>query len=220
MDSWLRPILARKPTSTIALSTEQLPGCIEDDNNENDEGIARIRSSSRISTYNTVRTPSTPADLASDTFPHFRQPEVVWIKPSVDQMVEVLKVIMMTRGCMDPVPVEYNSTILHILEAYYDLQTQLQSTDKAIKIIKQSRENDINEFEVMADQWQHKELDYQSEVKRLEVLLSKTPGGMESVMMARSSSVISGSEKASEIIRQGIGTIKNRNAAHSQDLGL
>lgn len=134
-------------------------------------------------------------------------------------MVEVLKVVMMTQSSMDPVPIEYNSTILHVLEAYYDLRMQLQSTIEAIVVLNQSHGNDIKEFEGMADQWHKKEKDYQVEIKRLEVLLSKTPGGLESVMMARSTSVVSGSKKASEIIRKGIGTIKHRNASQSQDTG-
>jgi len=151
-------------------------------------------------------------------------------------MVEMLKVVMMNQSSMEPVPIQYNSCILHVLEGYYDLRIQLQyvhsiflwprrswhlryaqlirilrSKDEAIELLKQTHTRNIHDFEELASAWHLKEKDYQVEVKRLEVLLSKT-GGLESVSMARSDSVIHGSKKASEIIKSGIGTIKQRNA--------
>jgi hypothetical protein len=136
-------------------------------------------------------------------------------------MVEALKVVMMNQSSMEPVPIQYNSTILHILEAYYDLRMELQSRDESIEALKQSHTKDIRDFEDMTTGWHSKEKDYRAEVKRLEVLLSKTEGGMESMVLARSNSLIHGLKRASETIKQGIGTVKERNAAYSRrDPGL
>jgi hypothetical protein len=126
-------------------------------------------------------------------------------------MAEMLKVVMMSQSSMDPVPIQYNSCILHVLEAYNDLRVQMLTKDEALKILKQNHARDIKDFEELANSWQIKEKDYQVEVKRLEVLLSKTEGGMEMVSLARSNSSIHGSQKAAETIRKGIGSIKDRN---------
>jgi hypothetical protein len=127
-------------------------------------------------------------------------------------MVETLKVVMMDQSSLDPVPVEYNSCILHVLEAYHDLQVQLQQKDEEMRLLKKSHARDIDDFYEMAKGWAEKENDYQKEMKRLEVLLSNTKGGMETVSMARTQSLVHGSERASDGISRGIGTIKERNA--------
>jgi hypothetical protein len=164
--------------------------------------------------------PATPPIPAPGTFPNLRNPDNVYHKPSGDQLAEMLKVVMMNQSTMDPVPVQYNSTILHVLEAYQDLRMQLIAKEEEIEVLKRSHTKDIKDFEELAAAWHQKEIDYKVEVKKLEVLLSKTEGGMESVAMARSRSVIHGVEKASDTIKRGIGTIKARNAArNSQDAG-
>jgi hypothetical protein len=140
-----------------------------------------------------------------------RIPDNIYHKPSSDEMAEMLKVVMMSQSSMDPVPIQYNSCILHVLEAYNDLRVQMLTKDEALKILKQNHARDIKDFEELANSWQMKEKDYQVEVKRLEVLLSKTEGGMEMVSLARSNSSIHGSQKAAETIRKGIGSIKDRN---------
>lgn len=110
---------------------------------------------------------------------------------------------------------------MHVLESYHDLKLQIQQKDESIEVLKRSHEKDIKEFEDMATGWQMKEKDYQQEVKRLEIMLSKTPKGMESMTLARADSVIYGSKKASSSLSEGIGTIKKRNATKSkQETGL
>jgi hypothetical protein len=111
--------------------------------------------------------------------------------------------------------------ILHVLESYHDLKVQIQLRGEALEALKRNHAKDLRAFEDMAAGWQTKEKDYQQEVKRLEIMLSKTPQGMESMTLARASSVIYGSKKASSSINEGIGTIKQRNAGKSQqDTGL
>lgn len=67
-------------------------------------------------------------------------------------MAETLKVIMMTRNSMDPVPVEYNTCILHVLESYNDLQEMLAVKEGEIEEIKGRHTKDIREFDGMAEQ--------------------------------------------------------------------
>ncbi len=130
-------------------------------------------------------------------------------------MAEMLKVAMMNQSSMDPVPIEYNTCVLHVLEVYQDLRQQLNTTQQMIEELKQSHAKDIKEFEALATQWENKERDYKTEIKRLEVILSKIEGGMETVSMARSNSAIHGTQRASETIRRGICTIKERNTARN-----
>jgi hypothetical protein len=75
--------------------------------------------------------------------------------------------------------VEYNACILHVLEAYQDLREQLNSQQDVIEELKRGHTKDIKEFEALANRWEIKERDYKAELKKLEVLLAKTDGGME-----------------------------------------
>jgi hypothetical protein len=66
-------------------------------------------------------------------------------------MAESLKVVMMTRNLMNPVPVEYNTCILHVLEAYHDLQEQLDARDREIEELKLGYTRDVRDFENLAE---------------------------------------------------------------------
>jgi hypothetical protein len=126
-------------------------------------------------------------------------------------MAETLKVVMMNQSSVDPVPIIYNSCILHVLEAYHDLRVELTKKEVFIEDLKLCHAKDIKDFEALASQWEVKEKDYKTELKNLEVLLSRTEGGMEKVTLARSSSAVHGSGTAAETIGRGINTIKQRN---------
>jgi len=103
-------------------------------------------------------------------------------------MAETLQVIMMNQSTMDSLPIEYNACILHVLEAYYDMRQLLNAQQDTIEELKQSHTKNVNDFEALATRWELKEGDYKTELKKLEVLLSKTQGGMEEVALARSKS--------------------------------
>ena len=111
---------------------------------------------------------------------------------------------------------EYNSCILHVLEVYQDMRLQLNMKDQAIEDLKVSHIRDIKDFEDLVVRWEMKEADYKAELKRLEVLLSKTAGGLESVTMARSNSAIHGSRRVAETISLDLDSIKERNAARNR----
>ncbi|CAD6456634.1 07dfcb61-dfbb-4004-bee6-acf7b4e9139d [Sclerotinia trifoliorum] len=212
MDQWLRPVFTR--TRTPVQST---PNDRSEDPHEAEETMKSIRPASRVSSYMGFRSSSTANLHTSDTFTfqHVNIPENVYHKPSGSQMAETLKVVMMTRNLMEPVPVEYNTCIVHVLEAYNDLEEELARKDGEIDDIKARHTKDIREFDVMAEQWKAKEKDYQKEMKNLEILLSKTEGGMENVTMARSKSVIHGARRAADFFEDGMEKIKQNFARYS-----
>jgi len=103
-------------------------------------------------------------------------------------MAETLKVVMMTRSSFESIPVEYNACILHVLEAYHDLRQQLNTQQETIEELKKTHTKDIKDFEGLTDRWGTMEQNYKAEIKKLEVILSKTENGMETVSLARSRS--------------------------------
>ncbi|TGO41271.1 hypothetical protein BHYA_0024g00490 [Botrytis hyacinthi] len=213
MDQWLRPVFARTRTPV-----QSAPSNHSDEPHETEDAMKSIRPSSRVSSYIGFRSSTSNLDApAGDTFTfqHVNIPENVYHKPSGSQMAETLKVIMMTRNLMEPVPVEYNTCILHVLESYNDLQEILAVKEGEIEEIKGRHTKDIREFDGMAEQWKAKEKDYQKEIKNLEVLLSKTEGGMENVTMARSKSVVHGTRRAADLFEDGMEKIKQNFARYS-----
>lgn len=88
--------------------------------------------------------------------------------------------------------------------------------ENLLEELKMSHTKDINDFEALATQWETKEQDYRMELKKLEVLLSQTDGGMEKVTLARAKSAVHGST-AAVVIGRGIGTIKERNSLRSYE---
>ncbi|KAF7937549.1 uncharacterized protein EAE98_001863 [Botrytis deweyae] len=213
MDQWLRPVFARTRTPV-----QSAPSNHSDEPHETEDTMKSIRPSSRVSSYIGFRSSTSNLHApAGDTFTfqHVNIPENVYHKPSGSQMAETLKVIMMTRNLMEPIPVEYNTCILHVLESYNDLQEMLAVKEGEIEDIKGRHTKDIREFDGMAEQWKAKEKDYQKEIKNLEVLLSKTEGGMENVTMARSKSVVHGTRRAADLFEDGMEKIKQNFARYS-----
>ena len=217
MDLLFRPVFTRVKTPVMSSAQDRQSSASTDDINEAEDILTtnpRVRLTPRISSYMGFR-PATPPLPAPGMFPNLKDPDSIYHDPSGDQLAEMLKVVMMNQSTMDPVPVQYNSTILLVLEAYHDLRMQLITKEEAIEALKESHTKDIKDFEDLASQWHQKESDYKVELKKLEVLLSKTEGGMESVAMARSKSIIHGAEKASDTIKRGIGTIRDRNSTRN-----
>lgn len=215
MTDWLRPVFARAKGPVQSVSNDRPSNFSIDDSNEGEEGnLGRLRPTSRVSSYIGLR-PNTPPILQRpDTFFGFRNPESVYHEPSGDQMVEMLKVVMMNRSSTAPVPVEYNSCILQVLEAYYELRMELTRKEETIEELKQNHTRDVKDFEVLATRWDMKEKDYKSELKKLEVLLSRTEGGLEKVSLARSKSAVHGSKMIAEVIGRNI--TKEGNAQQSR----
>ncbi|PBP22718.1 putative ureidoglycolate hydrolase [Diplocarpon rosae] len=224
MADWLRPVFGRAKVQgapngsdrPASLSyDESIFAAESDDGNSVYASTPRLRPTSRVSSYIGIRSTTPPIPQTPDTFFNFqRNPESVYHEPSGDQMAEMLKVVMMNQCSISPVPVEYNSTILHVLEAYQELRLKLQRREEAIEELKQSHTKDIKDFETLATQWEYKEKDYKAEMKKLEIMLSRTAGGLEQVTLARSKSTVHGA-RVGERIGKDVGTIKARYDARS-----
>lgn len=127
-------------------------------------------------------------------------------------MAEMVKVVMMNQSSIAPIPVQYNSAILHVLEAYQELREELGKQETVIRELKESHAKDIKDFEELTQTWERRESNYKTELKQLEVQLSKMPDGMEKVSLARTKSTVHGTVKASDTIGRAVATIKEKNS--------
>jgi len=222
MDAWLRPSFLRKNTTPIIPSSNSFNERPASSRSEKEVDVedGRLRAGSRASSLMNLLTTSPLALTAPDIWPNISKADAVWDNPSPDQMADMLKVAMMTQSTMEPLPIHFNSCILHVVEEYWNLREQTKVNESKIEGLKENHRRDIDEFEAISNAWEETEKNYKAEVKRLEVLLSKTQGGMASVAMARSKSLLHGSKRASQIIRDGIGTIRQRNDVDKHQVTL
>jgi hypothetical protein len=158
---------------------------------------SRFSISPEPNTPNTIATNASNASNASfsanpnSTDMLVKEDDKVWHNPSLDQMVEALRVIMMTRGVSNPIPVEYNSYVLHLIEGFHYIQAKLEAANADRARSSEARSQASEDFRTVADEWQRRETQYKTEVKRLEVLLARTSrDGLETVTLARTSSVV------------------------------
>ncbi len=86
-------------------------------------------------------------------------------------MVEALQVLLMTHGALEPIPIQYNSYVLHLVEGFAVAQENIRKAEAAYREAKQSLEHNLEQFRLVADDWLERESQYRAEVKRLEVLL-------------------------------------------------
>ncbi|KAL3424768.1 hypothetical protein PVAG01_04049 [Phlyctema vagabunda] len=181
MTDWLRPKFQRGPSTFL------------DEDPKDHDKTERLRTSSRVSSYlglaSTLAPSPVPSIQGHESF-LIKTPDIIYERPSVDQMVESLKVAMMTKSSMDSLPIEHNSSVLHLLEAYHDIKVHLDTKDHIIFEMQERHTQVIHEYEEKLAQWEAKEQDYQSEMKNLEVILAKTEGGLEKVTIARTNSVL------------------------------
>ncbi|KAI0552477.1 hypothetical protein F4679DRAFT_592042 [Xylaria curta] len=134
-------------------------------------------------------TEETEDDVAANLF--VRNQDRVWYNPSLDQMVEALQVLLMTRGVLEPIPIEYNSYILHLIEGFGKARADTRRAEAAHQELKKSLEQNLEQFRLVAEDWRVREAQYLAEIKKLEVLLSKSSqDGLEAVTLARTTSVI------------------------------
>ncbi|KAH8658861.1 hypothetical protein BGZ60DRAFT_434341 [Tricladium varicosporioides] len=216
MADWLRPVFTRVKTPVPdSPSNFDKSNASHDDLWDLEEKAAgKLRTTSRVSSF-LISRPNTPPVMTADDFQGIKHAENVYHRPSGDQMAETLKVIMMNSSLIDPLPIEYNACILHVLETYQNLRLEVNASQNIIDELKESHTKDIKEFEELAINWEKKEQDYKTEIRKLEVLLAKTEGGMETVSMARSRSLVHGSQRAAESIGRSLSNIKQRHESRS-----
>jgi hypothetical protein len=146
-----------------------------------------------------TNTPSSSWHSERGLSPHMRELDHTVHNPTADQLAETLKVIMMTNGTREPLPAEYNSCIMQVLEGYNTHRLELQTKIKELKEAKKEKEETATELWQKTLEWKEEESRYKTELKKLEVILAKTPRGMELVAMARSQSVVRRNKKKAEV---------------------
>jgi hypothetical protein len=120
----------------------------------------------------------------------------------IEQMVDKLKVLMMTKPVLDPIPIEYHSCVLHLLEAYASLRQDKKDMEakhrKTVETIQRG-------FQSVIDEYFEREAGFLAEIKRLEVIMSQTSfEGLETVTMARTASLVDRSKEGSQQFRTRI----------------
>lgn len=106
-------------------------------------------------------------------------------------MAEALQVIIMTNGVLGPIPVQYNTYILHLMEAFHDMQGKIDAANTARIEMYDTCNQVSQDFKTITDEWVKREAQYKAEVKRLEVIIARTSrDGLETVALARTNSVM------------------------------
>jgi hypothetical protein len=196
--SWLRGFRARTPgLQTPAADKGSFEDLIVPHCDGDADTMAKSRDSSRVSSFlGFVRQSSALSFSASESFAstnsniQVKDPGQTWHNPNPYQVAENLKVVMMTQSSFDPVPVKHNTSILQVLEAYQDMCEELKSKDKKIERLKSDHSLEISALKSKILEWEQRERDYKTEMKKLEVMLATGERGLELVTMARTSSVL------------------------------
>lgn len=155
--------------------------------------MSRVMSSSRTSSSYLDISQASKHNRSSSMDPIFHPREldrVVWHNPSSHQMAETLKVVMMTQGSFEAIPVQYNSCILHILEAYHDMRLEMIAKDREHEEDVKKLSDAIITFETEESNWLDKEEIYKAEIRRLEIMLATGERGLDMVTSARSKSAL------------------------------
>lgn len=119
------------------------------------------------------------------------EPDRVWHSPNLDQIVEALLVALMTRDSLDPLPAEYGSFVLYLIEGYGKLQRQAVEGERRLRIIQTHQMKQDSEMKDMDASWRKQEARYRAEIKRLEMIIHKEcPDGAHTVKLARAGSLL------------------------------
>lgn len=128
--------------------------------------------------------------------------EMVWHNPSVDQMAEALRVAMMTKSVVEPLPVEYYSHIMHLIEGYSLVKEKTKAVERELVETKALRREEYDEYRSRQEDWMIREARYKAEVKRLELVIHQTSDtGLEAVALARSGSLLRAERNSSAEFR-------------------
>lgn len=129
---------------------------------------------------------------------NMKEPDNSWYNPNHMQQVETLKTAIMLAGTVKPLPVEYNSCIMHVVEDYHMKSNEVESLKKDLKTAVRERNEMVDELQKKTLEWEKAESDYQEELKRLRAKLSDEDHDIEYLPVSRSNRVICEKEKVVE----------------------
>lgn len=129
------------------------------------------------------------ADFANDIL--VREADRLQNTPSVDEMADMLRTIIMvspTPPVLDP---QHTSYVLHLIEGYSKLRSKLSAKQKEVMQLKAKQQEDRESGKMLLADWSAQEARYRAEIKRLELIIQHVSGkGVEAVALARSGSLI------------------------------
>ena len=142
---------------------------------------------------------NTPSLQATSPVCVVRDLDRVIHNPTNEQLAEMLKVVMMTQGCFEPVPVQYNSAILNLLEGYHKSRLELAMKTQELEEAKKEAAALAKELKEKSLVWEEEQTNYNTELKKMEVMLSGGQRGLELVSVARSNSLLRRGKKSAEL---------------------
>lgn len=184
-----------------------------DNSNAKEDDTSWPHSVSRISSYLNLGR-SKPPSISSSKGP--AQPPVavdVWHNPDDTQVVETLKVLLMNQTTFKPIPVQYNSCVLQVLEAFGNMQGSLTKTENDLRELTAKQVKEARNLQRQIAKLERKETIYKQEIKNLEVMLATGARGLDVVTTARSKSLVYKPKIRSQNVDSGDSTEGHRKCA-------
>lgn len=139
--------------------------------------------------------------------------------PSVDEMADILRTTIMVAPTPPTLGPQYTSHVLHLIEGYGKLRTQLAGKQRDVARLEAAREEDKERSKAHVAEWAAQEARYRAEIKRLELIIQKVSGrGVEAVALARSGSLIRKGAAAAAAERGHL--VLDENESEHDELGL
>ncbi|KEQ77334.1 hypothetical protein M436DRAFT_32671, partial [Aureobasidium namibiae CBS 147.97] len=110
-------------------------------------------------------------------------------EPDPDQIMDSMMRTLIAEPYR-PLDVKNNSPLLMIFEGFRNLRDENASLVRKLKYEVETRFSSHHELELERQRWQQEREEYQAEVKRLELIISKDKEGVAEVMRARRGSLL------------------------------
>lgn len=128
-------------------------------------------------------------DFANDIL--VREADRLQNTPSVDEMADMLRTIIMVSPTPPTLDPQHTSYVLHLIEGYSKLRSKLSVKEKEVAQLKEKQQEDTENGKMLLADWSAQEARYRAEIKRLELIIQQVSGkGVEAVALARSGSLI------------------------------
>ncbi|PTB63576.1 hypothetical protein BBK36DRAFT_1126264 [Trichoderma citrinoviride] len=140
--------------------------------------------------------------------------------PSVDEMADILRTAIMVAPTPPTLGPQYTSHVLHVIEGYSKLRTQLSRAERDVARLEAARQDDKERSKAHVAEWAAQEARFRAEVKRLELIIQKVSGrGVEAVALARSGSLIRRGAAAAAVADRG-NLVDDNEVEREDDFGL
>ncbi|KAL1620304.1 hypothetical protein SLS54_006088 [Diplodia seriata] len=202
IQNWMRKTIqpVRTRTPTFPLTSEERRSTVD---------------ASSLSENSTPRRRSGPRKKISSYFSHrpnkyFDGPTTeIWSpggttndtpSPDISTMIDAI-FIKLCNQPFDGLPEQMNSSILHVIEAYRNLNVEKEQLDERL-------EEMSSRLDEAQKTWEKEERDFRAEIKRLELIIAKGKNGMSRLMASRQDSVVN--RKKSYRTQAGLSTPATR----------